>query len=142
MNLSAPHLLTIADGVERFRCGTPALDEWLKRRAMANQISGASRTYAVTDTDVSSKAYHPKEFAMQALRYVTESINHQVIIQLPPELDCQRLEIIVLPLGENIPAQTAIPARRKPSPLLAGSVVMTDDLIVPAAPEEAWDALK
>lgn len=77
---------------------------------------------------------------MQALRYVTESVNHQVIIQLPPELDCQRLEIIVLPLGENIPAQTAI--RRKPSPLLAGSVVMADDLIVPAAPEEAWDALK
>ena len=33
----------------RFACGTPSLDEWLKRRAMANQISGASRTYVVTD---------------------------------------------------------------------------------------------
>jgi hypothetical protein len=79
---------------------------------------------------------------MQALRYVTESVNHQVVIQLPPELDCQRLEIIVLPLGENIPAQTAISARRKPSPLLAGSVVMADDLIAPAVPEEDWDVLK
>ncbi len=26
----------------------PALDDWLKRRAIANQISGASRTYIVT----------------------------------------------------------------------------------------------
>lgn len=79
---------------------------------------------------------------MQALRYVTESVNHQVVIQLPPELDRQRLEIIVLPLGENMPAQSAIPARRKPSPLLDGSVVMADDLIAPAAPEEDWEALK
>jgi hypothetical protein len=64
---------------------------------------------------------------MQALRYVTESVNHQVVIQLPPELDYQRLEIIVLPLGENLPVQAAIPVRRNPSPLLAGSVVMADD---------------
>lgn len=79
---------------------------------------------------------------MQALRYVTESVNHQVVIQIPPELDCRRLEIIVLPVGENISDRGAIPARRKPSALLAGSVVMADDLIAPAAPEEDWDALK
>ena len=42
---------------------------------------------------------------MQALRFVTEPVNHQVIIQLPPELDFQRLEIIVLALGEDMPAQ-------------------------------------
>lgn len=79
---------------------------------------------------------------MQALRYVTESVNHQVVIQLPPELDCQRLEIIVLPLGGNMPIQSAVQTRRKPSPLLAGSVVMADDLIAPAVPEEDWEALK
>ena len=44
-----PHLLTAADDVDSFGCGTPSLDEWLKRRAMANQVSGASRTYVVTD---------------------------------------------------------------------------------------------
>lgn len=49
MSLSAPHLLTVAADVGRFACGTPSLDEWLKRRAMANQVSGASRTYVVTD---------------------------------------------------------------------------------------------
>ena len=49
MSLSAPHLLTAAADLGRFSCGTPSLDEWLKRRAMANQVSGASRTYVVTD---------------------------------------------------------------------------------------------
>jgi len=39
--LNAEHLL---DG---FACGTPTLDDWLKRRARANQIGGASRTYVV-----------------------------------------------------------------------------------------------
>lgn len=79
---------------------------------------------------------------MQALRYVTESVNHQVVISLPPELDCQRLEIIVLPLEGKMSLQSKTTSRRKPSPLLAGSVVMADDLISPAAPEGDWDALK
>jgi len=49
VSLSAPHLLTTAADVGCLSCGTPSLDEWLKRRAMANQVSGASRTYVVTD---------------------------------------------------------------------------------------------
>lgn len=49
MNLSAPRLLAAADGLEGFSCGTPNLDGWLKRRAMANQLSGASRTYVVNE---------------------------------------------------------------------------------------------
>ena len=32
-----------------FECGEAALDEWLKRRALANQSSSASRTFVVTD---------------------------------------------------------------------------------------------
>ena len=41
--LAAPHHL------EEFECGEPVLDEWLKRRAMANQLNGASRTFVVAD---------------------------------------------------------------------------------------------
>lgn len=33
-----------------FDCGAPSLNDWLKRRALANQRSGASRTFVVTDT--------------------------------------------------------------------------------------------
>jgi GNAT superfamily N-acetyltransferase len=36
-----------------FRSGEASLDEWLKRRARANQVSGASRTYVVCADPVS-----------------------------------------------------------------------------------------
>ncbi|MGH9598645.1 MAG: GNAT family N-acetyltransferase [Terracidiphilus sp.] len=32
-----------------FRCGEPALDDWLTRRARANQAGGASRTYVLCE---------------------------------------------------------------------------------------------
>ena len=31
-----------------FDSGEPALDDWLRQRALANEQSGASRTYAIT----------------------------------------------------------------------------------------------
>lgn len=34
--------------VSAFKSGEPTLDDWLKRRALANEESGASRTYAVS----------------------------------------------------------------------------------------------
>lgn len=47
--LSAPELLTADHGLDEFTCGVDSLDDWLKRRAMPNQISGASRTYVVVE---------------------------------------------------------------------------------------------
>lgn len=47
MTLSAPEPLTAAHDLSAFDCGIPPLDEWLKKRAMANQAGGASRTYVV-----------------------------------------------------------------------------------------------
>jgi len=47
MTLSAPTLLTEAHDLELFQNGTDSLDQWLRRRARANQVSGASRTYVV-----------------------------------------------------------------------------------------------
>lgn len=45
--LSAPEPLTEEHRVDAFDSGEPALDEWLRRRAIANQASGASRTFVV-----------------------------------------------------------------------------------------------
>ncbi len=45
--LSAPEPLADHHQIEAFDCGTPPLDDWLKRRARANQASGASRTFVV-----------------------------------------------------------------------------------------------
>lgn len=47
MKLEPPAPLDAEHELGSFACGTPTLDEWLKRRAPANQISGASRTYVV-----------------------------------------------------------------------------------------------
>jgi GNAT superfamily N-acetyltransferase len=47
VTLSSPEPLGPAHDVSTFDCGVAALDEWLKRRALANQASGASRTYVV-----------------------------------------------------------------------------------------------
>jgi GNAT superfamily N-acetyltransferase len=49
MTLSAPQLLTELHVLDAFESGVPSLDEWLKRRARANQTSGASRTYVVAE---------------------------------------------------------------------------------------------
>ena len=50
--LSALHLL------EDFECGEPVLDEWVKRRALANQSSAASRTFVVADQDRRVRGYY------------------------------------------------------------------------------------
>lgn len=42
-----PRLLAADDVLEGFDCGVAALNEWLKRRALANHISGASRSYVI-----------------------------------------------------------------------------------------------
>ena len=43
----APEHLTPAHDVSAFDSGVPDLDDWLKKRARANEDTGASRTYVV-----------------------------------------------------------------------------------------------
>lgn len=47
--LSAPQPLAATHILNEFACGEASLDEWLKRRALTNQLSGASRTFVVAD---------------------------------------------------------------------------------------------
>ena len=47
--ISAPALLAEAHDLQLFDSGYDSLDEWLRRRARANQVSGASRTYVVSE---------------------------------------------------------------------------------------------
>lgn len=51
MSLSAPRPITSACRLEGFDCGEPGLNDWLRRRALANQAAGATRTYVVEDGD-------------------------------------------------------------------------------------------
>lgn len=50
MILRAPVLLAEHHTTESFDCGVASLNEWLIRRARANQEAGASRTYVVSDS--------------------------------------------------------------------------------------------
>ena len=45
--LSAPERLRAEHDLSEFDCGEPTLDDWLRRRALHNEESGASRTYVV-----------------------------------------------------------------------------------------------
>ena len=47
MKFSPPEPLSINCSVADFDCGISALDDWLKRRALNNQSSGATRTFVV-----------------------------------------------------------------------------------------------
>ena len=58
MNLNHPVLLTQDHHVNSFSCGETVLDDWLKRRALANNISGASRTFVVADDDYQVMGYY------------------------------------------------------------------------------------
>ena len=49
LQLGSPEPLATSHRLDDFDCGEAALDDWLKRRAFANQSSGASRTFVVTD---------------------------------------------------------------------------------------------
>ena len=47
--LSPPEPLTDHHEIGNFSSGDTSLDDWLGRRAKANQVSGASRTYVVSE---------------------------------------------------------------------------------------------
>ncbi|MDR0780411.1 MAG: GNAT family N-acetyltransferase [Pseudomonadales bacterium] len=51
MTLAAPQPLAAHHELESFASGVDSLDQWLKRRALKNQASGASRTFVVCDVD-------------------------------------------------------------------------------------------
>lgn len=56
--LGPPEPLTALHRLDEFECGEPSLDEWLKRRALANQSSGASRTFVVLDDSGRVRGYY------------------------------------------------------------------------------------
>lgn len=45
--VTAPEPITETHLTESFSCGISVLDDWLKRRALKNEVSGASRTFVI-----------------------------------------------------------------------------------------------
>ncbi|WP_295402492.1 hypothetical protein [uncultured Thiocystis sp.] len=82
---------------------------------------------------------------MQAIEFETIARHH--LLQVPDQVpDGVKLRVLVL-IDETSPQAVSVEApdtraRRKPSLMLAGSVVLQDDLLAPAAPESDWNALQ
>ena len=55
--LQSPHLLANDHNTTSFDCGEASLNDWLQQRALANQHSGATRTFVVCTTERVVKAY-------------------------------------------------------------------------------------
>ncbi len=51
MSLKSPELLINTHSIDDFNGGIPSLDEWLKRRALTNQNTGATRTFVICVDD-------------------------------------------------------------------------------------------
>jgi GNAT superfamily N-acetyltransferase len=47
IRLNPPEKLLRIHDLSHFQCGEPTLDDWLRRRALQNEESGASRTYVL-----------------------------------------------------------------------------------------------
>jgi GNAT superfamily N-acetyltransferase len=56
-SLSPPEPLADGHQTDKFASGEPVLDDWLRRRARANQASGASRTYVVCEGKIVAGYY-------------------------------------------------------------------------------------
>jgi N-acetylglutamate synthase-like GNAT family acetyltransferase len=83
LEISAPQPLTSGHLLDKFNCGEPVLDEWLKRRAMSNQLSGASRTFVVLDQDSLVCGYYAMAGAAVAHQMATSSVRRNMPDPVP-----------------------------------------------------------
>ena len=83
LEISAPQPLTSVHLLDKFNCGEPVLDEWLKRRAMSNQLSGASRTFVVLDQDSLVCGYYAMAAGAVAHQMATSSVRRNMPDPVP-----------------------------------------------------------
>jgi GNAT superfamily N-acetyltransferase len=83
LDLVAPQPLMSGHHCADFSCGEPVLDEWLKRRAMANQVSGASRTFVVVDKDHRVYGYYAMAAGAVSHQFATGGVRRNMPDPVP-----------------------------------------------------------
>lgn len=83
LTLFAPQPLTDLHLVDRFDCGEPTLDEWLKRRAKQNQLTGACRTFVVVDEENQVRAYYALAAGAVAFQSATSAVRRNMPDPIP-----------------------------------------------------------
>jgi GNAT superfamily N-acetyltransferase len=81
--LGAPEPLTASHCLDEFQCGEPSLDEWLVRRALANQASGASRTFVVADEGARVRGYYALAVGAVAHALATSTVRRNMPDPVP-----------------------------------------------------------
>jgi hypothetical protein len=75
---------------------------------------------------------------MEQMRFTAKPLNKQIIINIPPEMDAEVVEVLVRATRKTPPKM----GRWRRPPELLRATVIHDDLISPAVPEGEWDALQ
>jgi len=83
VSLRPPEPLAQLHKLDAFSCGEPVLDDWLKRRAFANQVSGASRTFVVADAEHTVLGYYALAVGAVAHQAATRSVRHNMPDPVP-----------------------------------------------------------
>jgi GNAT superfamily N-acetyltransferase len=83
LELGAPQLLSVSHRLDAFDCGEASLDDWLKRRALANQSSGASRTFVVADGHGDVYGYYALAMGAVALGDATSAVRRNMPDPVP-----------------------------------------------------------
>lgn len=82
-SLSAPRPLLAEYRVEDFACGEASLDDWLRRRALANQGTGASRTFVVIGQANQVVAYYALAVGAVSHKEVTGRVRRNMPDPVP-----------------------------------------------------------
>lgn len=83
VQLSALEPLSSEHRINEFECGEPVLDEWLRRRALSNQLSGGSRTFVVVDQDKRVCGYYAMAAGAIAHQMATSSVRRNMPDPVP-----------------------------------------------------------
>lgn len=83
LQCSAPQPLATYHQLDGFACGEPTLDGWLKRRALANQLSGASHTFVVADADGRVVGYYAMAAGAVSHQMATSGVRRNMPDPIP-----------------------------------------------------------
>lgn len=101
LRLSVPQPLSADHRLDEFRCGEPSLDDWLKHRALANNLSRASRTFVVATPDqlvfgyyaLAAGAVSHKEATSTVRRNMPDPVPVIVLGRLAVDLHAQGIKL-------------------------------------------------
>jgi hypothetical protein len=83
LQFNPPEPLTALHRLDDFECGEASLDDWIKRKSLANQSSGASRTFVVTDEEGSIRGYYAMAAGAASHRQVTGGVRRNMPDPIP-----------------------------------------------------------